>query len=66
MSSLKEVELMKEQVSILQSNLNDKDLVSRVAASRLLKLISDIDLSSGDSTTKSSFKSELKDIAETL
>jgi TBC1 domain family protein 5 len=66
MSSLKEVELMKEQVSILQSNLNDKDLVSRVAASRLLKLISDIDLLSGDSTTKSSIKSELKDIAETL
>lgn len=57
---------MKEQVSILQSNLNDKDLVSRVAASRLLKLISDIDLLSGDSTTKSSIKSELKDIAETL
>lgn len=57
---------MKEQVSILQSNLNDKDLVSRVAASRLLKAISDIDLLTGDSTTKSSIKSELRDIAETL
>uniref|UniRef100_A0A914Q9J5 Uncharacterized protein n=1 Tax=Panagrolaimus davidi TaxID=227884 RepID=A0A914Q9J5_9BILA len=46
----------------MSSNLNIKDLVSCVAASRLLKLISDIDLLSGDSTTKS----KLKDIVETL
>lgn len=57
---------MKEQVSILQSNLNDKDLVSHVASSRLLKLLSDIELLNGDPATKASIKSELHDIAETL
>lgn len=66
--AIDEVELLKEQVALLQSNLNDKELASRIASAKLVKLIPDLESITSESTATQSKKiiDELKEIAASL
>ncbi|KAE9556205.1 hypothetical protein FO519_000544 [Halicephalobus sp. NKZ332] len=63
---LEELELLKEQVALLQSSLNDKDLVSRVSASRILKLIPELEEVCRESARISGISEEMQNIANSL
>uniref|UniRef100_A0AC34RI87 Rab-GAP TBC domain-containing protein n=1 Tax=Panagrolaimus sp. JU765 TaxID=591449 RepID=A0AC34RI87_9BILA len=63
---VEELELLKEQVALLQSNLNDKDLTSRISSSRLVKLIPEIEESLTEPSKISKIIDEIRDIAQNL
>ena len=63
---LEELELLKEQVALLQSSLNDKDIVSRISASRLLKILPELEQASRDPSRISQISEEVKNIANSL
>jgi len=63
---LEELELLKEQVALLQSSLNDKDIVSRISASRLLKILPELEQAIRDPSRIPQISEEIKNIANSL
>lgn len=63
---LEELELLKEQVALLQSNLNDKELVSRMSAARILKVLPELEESTRDPSKISQISEEMQNIASNL
>lgn len=57
---------MKEQVALLQSRLNDVDLVARIGSRRLMGLIDDVDLIGGNAERQEKLKQEIREIADQL
>uniref|UniRef100_A0A914CC24 Rab-GAP TBC domain-containing protein n=1 Tax=Acrobeloides nanus TaxID=290746 RepID=A0A914CC24_9BILA len=63
---MSEIELMKEQVALLQSRLNEHDLVARVGSRKLLAIADDIDLLGGNAEKQEKLKQEIREIANQL